>query len=232
LYTFPINEPVEFNFHAVNRTDGERFYNDTTDCFFATFGSNGSFVYPRVELNYSLETSAWRVIIPSGTFAKAGEYYSTIYCNKTGGAGFVSFGYGITLTGNPVEAEYIAIYFFLFFSLIGGMFLFNRNKKDKKDKKVKMKVEGDWDLFKMFRESIKEFRFFLNWIFITLILFFLSNFFFVFGFNLLHTISVGVFYLSLVCGIPVVIIFALQFLDVRKRCEELGDIVSWGGKGE
>jgi hypothetical protein len=118
--------------------------------------------------------------------------------------------------------ENIILYFALFFSLIGGMFLFNRNKK------TKMEIKSDWNLFKLFSESIKEFRFFINWMFITTILFFLSNFFFVFGFNLLHTISVGVFYISLVCGIPVVIIFALKFLDVRKRCEELGDLVSWG----
>jgi hypothetical protein len=101
LNIFKINEPVEMNFHAVNLSSGQRLYNDTTSCYTQIFGYNGTFVYPRQQVEYSSYTQAWRVIFSGGNFTRLGSFYVATYCNTSTRGGFVSF--PITITSSGIE---------------------------------------------------------------------------------------------------------------------------------
>lgn len=211
---FKLNKETILSFHAINTTDGLRFNNTQMTCYGQIFNNDGLCIYPRQELIWDTTYEAWNIVT---TFPDVGEYQITVYCNNSQD-GFASSTASVTWSGLPIIEELFAL-FFILISLITGMVVFN-NTEEKK-----MNIKSDWNQLKLFGESIKEYRLMPNWILSVLILMNISTIFLSLGFDVLYTLFIGLFYLSLIVGIPIVIMFALKFLDARKR---LNDLVDWG----
>lgn len=211
---FKLNKETILSFHAINTTDGTRYNNTQMTCYGQIFNNDGLWIYPRQLIPWNSTYESWNIIT---SFPDVGEYQITIYCNNSND-GFVSSTASVTWSGLPIIEELFAL-FFILISLIVGMIVFN-NTEEKK-----MEIKGDWNQLKIFWKVVKEYRLMPNWILSVLILMNISTIFLSLGFDILYTLFVGLFYLSLVVGIPIVIIFALKFLDAKKL---FNDLVDWG----
>jgi len=113
-----INDTILVTAHAYNISNGHRVINDTTQCRYDLYTTNGTQLITETTMNYKVSGEEWQLVVDGANFSTFGEYSYSIYCNSTNFGGYVSAGFLVTPTGEILTVADTFSAFSLILSLL------------------------------------------------------------------------------------------------------------------
>jgi len=114
IFTIRQNEDITFRTIPVNKSNGVRLDNTTTNCVFILTNDDGTYIY---STNMTYNSHSFVTNVSGSTFSEIGQYAYGIHCETKDGlyGGFASVAFEVTPSGNSGNEN---VFFFIFVILL------------------------------------------------------------------------------------------------------------------